>query len=80
MDTSGGSKIVFPGEPESNTVVKFTPQVSNQRPKCADEYDFCESADNYPQLVVMLTFIPVYGIIEKMLELKEHNLIFIFLF
>ncbi|XP_023720815.1 uncharacterized protein LOC111871744 isoform X3 [Cryptotermes secundus] len=48
MDNSGGSKIIFPGEPEGYSVPKFTPEVSGQQPKCADEDGFCESADNYP--------------------------------
>jgi hypothetical protein len=48
MDSSGGSKIIFPGQPEVYTVAKFSPEVSGQRPKCADEDDFCESADDYP--------------------------------
>jgi hypothetical protein len=46
----GESKIVFPGQEEL-----FTPEVSGQQPKCADEEGFCESADNYPRLVVMLS-------------------------
>jgi hypothetical protein len=54
-DTSGGSKIIFPGQPDVYTVAKFSPEVSGQRPKCADEDDFCESADDYPLLVIALT-------------------------
>jgi len=49
-DSSGESKIVFPGQLEL-----FTPEVSGQQPKCADEEGFCESAEDYPQLVVMLS-------------------------
>lgn len=49
-DASGESKIIFPGESES-----YTPGVNGQRPKCANEDDFCESAAGYPLLVVMLT-------------------------
>jgi len=29
--------------------------VSGQQPKCADEEGFCETADDYPQLVVMVS-------------------------
>ena len=49
-DSSGESKIVFPGQQEL-----FTPVVSGQQPKCADEEGFCESADDYPRLVVLLS-------------------------
>jgi hypothetical protein len=42
-DSSGESKIVFPGQLEL-----FTPEVSGQQPKCADEEGFCESAEDYP--------------------------------
>ena len=47
---SGESKIVFP-EP----IELFTPEVSGQQPKCAGGEGFCEYAEDYPQLVVMLT-------------------------
>jgi len=50
--SSEESKIVFPGQLDL-----FTPEVSGQQPKCADEEGFCESADDYPQLVVMLSSI-----------------------
>ena len=49
-DSSGDTKIVFPGQLEL-----FTPEVSGQQPNCADEEGFCESADKYPRLVVMLS-------------------------
>jgi hypothetical protein len=55
MDSSGGSKIIFPEQPEIYSVAKFIPEVIGQRPKCADEDGFCESADNYPLLVDTLT-------------------------
>lgn len=49
-DPSGESKIVFP-EP----IKPFIPEVSGQQPKCANGESFCENAEDYPQLVVMLT-------------------------
>ncbi|KAJ4443404.1 hypothetical protein ANN_05072 [Periplaneta americana] len=52
MDSSGGSKIVFPEEsgvfPEESAS-KYTPQVDGQKPKCVNEYDFCESVNGYPR-------------------------------
>jgi hypothetical protein len=50
QDSSGESKIVFPGQLEL-----FIPEVSGQQPKCADEEGFCESTKDYPRLVVMLS-------------------------
>jgi hypothetical protein len=56
VDNSEESKIVFPGESSwNNAVAKFIPQASSQQPICADEYGFCENADNYPKLAVILT-------------------------
>jgi len=49
-DSSEESKIVFPGQLDI-----ITPEVSGQQPKCADEEGFCETADDYPQLVVMVS-------------------------
>jgi hypothetical protein len=49
-DSSGESKIVFPGQLDL-----FTPEVNGHHPKCADEEGFCESADGYPRLVVTLS-------------------------
>jgi hypothetical protein len=77
MDTSEESKIVFPGELLSNTVVKFLPQVRGQQPICADEYGICENADNYPQLVVILTVVPLYTIFTKVSGFGRHDLIYI---
>lgn len=54
-DSSGESKIVFPEQP-------FTPEVIGQQPKCADEEGFCESADDYPRLVVLLSSIVNHNI------------------
>jgi hypothetical protein len=68
-DTSGGSKIIFPGQPEVYRVNKFTPEVSGQRPKCADEDDFCESAEDYPLLVITL---PSCGNVKGVLYLHSY--------
>ncbi|PSN53489.1 hypothetical protein C0J52_09349 [Blattella germanica] len=48
---SSGSKIVFPGEMPTNADLKFRPQIKGRRPECADDNSFCESVDQYPQLI-----------------------------